>query len=149
MPNPNRQPAREVDDRESPAEIAVVADAVARDKDPKTGPFANTARPDPANETRAFQEPLPAVQPAAVAPTGEAPATQAEYSAFVNGRAAKVVRDKLKDVKNAGPMMKDYLLRESGKTKLQAISAADFERMISTLETATVEDATKLLKGGK
>lgn len=130
----SRVPQVDGEAKDTPAEIQAVADAVARDRDPKPSVAQN-----PEKKGVSLQE----------IPAGEAPATQVEYTQFVNNRAAKIVRDKLKDVKNAGPLMKDYLLRESGKDKLQKISAPVFEKLLGALEAATVEDAVKILKGGK
>jgi hypothetical protein len=65
------------------------------------------------------------------------------------GRASKVVRDKLEKeakLKNAGNFMKDYLTKKSGK-KLNHISAATFELLISELEKASPEQAAQIVKG--
>lgn len=157
LPNPNRQPAVEEPVRETPAELAVVADAVARDKDPKptTGTVtgtsgANTGVTVPISTATSAPAPVPATPVAAASAIntkGEVPCTQEEFSKFVNGRGAKIVRDKLSVHKNAGELLKTYLLRESGEAKLQKISAATFERLLKALEDATAEDAIKLMKG--
>lgn len=130
-PVPNRVPQPEGVAQESHAELENVADRVARDKDPV----------------------VPAPAPAAVAPapTGEQPATATEYQHFMN-RAAKVSRDKLENagkLKNAGTFLKDYLIKQSGQQKLNKISAAIFEELISALEKATPEEAVKIVQAAK
>jgi hypothetical protein len=171
----HRQPAVEQPAHESPAELAEVADRIARDKDPvPTGNIhgvnitdedlpENLRAPQvaPANHTPVPTEssstapsvniPTPqrtAAPVAETAPTADAPATPAEYQAFMN-RAAKIVRDKLAKaagVKNAGALVKDFLLKKSGKARLQQISAATFEQLIKQLEDATPQDAAALVK---
>lgn len=157
LPNLNRQPVVEEPIRETPAELAVVADAVARDKDPKptTGTVTGTSGVNagvtaPISTATSAPAPVPTtpvVAASAVNTKGEVPCTQEEFSKFVNGRGAKIVRDKLSAHKNAGELLKTYLLRESGEAKLQKISAATFERLLKALEDATAEDAIKLMKG--
>jgi hypothetical protein len=129
-----------------------------------TGLFANTTPPDPANETRVFQTPLPATPvatpatvpsatpvpaPAATPASGETPATPTEYATFVNQRATKIIRDKLKGQmkdSDAANGVKGYLLKGSNKTVLKQISAADFERLLGRLEAATPEQAAEIVK---
>jgi hypothetical protein len=146
---------------ETPKELAEFADRVARDNSPVGGTAAAHAVLAPANPTPATAQPAstapvadsPKPQPtaapcAATAQTGEQPATQAEYQTFM-GRASKVVRDKLEKeakLKNAGNFMKDYLTKKSGK-KLNHISAATFELLISELEKASPEQAAQIVKG--
>jgi hypothetical protein len=141
----------------TPAPAPVVTPAPAQ-APVATGLFANTAPPDPANETRVFQTPLPAtpvaapapVSPAApVSPSGETPATATEYGTFVNQRATKIIRDKLKGLmkdSEAANGVKGYLLKGSNKTVLKQISAADFERLLGRLEAATPEQAAEIVK---
>jgi hypothetical protein len=76
---------------------------------------------------------------APIVPGGEAPATPEEYQNFVGKRAAKLVRDKLTPagLKQAGDLMKAYLLKQSGKVQLKQISAATFEAVLAALESAT------------
>jgi sRNA-binding protein len=76
--------------------------------------------------------------PVAPAPAvdGEAPATPTERQTFLN-RAAKIVRDTMEGkakVKEAGPLMKAYLIKQSGLPDLKKITAAKWEQMISELE---------------
>lgn len=144
----NRQPAPEQEVRETPQEIAEVADRIARDTYVPPAKPAETETPNPTSAAPSSTAPA-----AQSAPTdnGDAPATPTEYQAFTQ-RAAKIVRDKLEKeakVKGAGALVKDYLLAQSGKTKLQHISVAVFERLISALENATPEDAAKIVKEGK
>jgi hypothetical protein len=148
-PVSNRQPLPEQPVQESVAELSDYADRVARDKT-ELQPPQESAQPAQQATPAA---PAPAkiiVANAAPAPTGDdVPANAAEYKVYTD-RAAKIVRDKLEkqaNLKNAGAMVKDYLLKQSGKDKLNKISAAAFERIISTLEKATPEEAATLVKG--
>lgn len=145
----NRLPAPDAEVRESQAELAVVADAVARDKDPKPDPFANTTPPNPENETRAFP---PQANPApAVAPTGDAPATAAERTAFL-ARLAKIVRDKLPAggmKKDAAESMKNYLFAASGQANLNKLTVANFTAALDLLEPATPEEAVRIVSQKK
>lgn len=98
----------------------------------------------------------PTVQPlvtsasAPVAASADAPATRKEYDDFL-GRAAKLVRDKLpkagmKDAE-ASNGVKNYLLKQSGKTGLKQISAVTFERLLKVLEDAAIpEDAAAIVQ---
>ncbi len=89
--------------------------------------------------------------PVAAAPVNpNTPATQKERDAFL-GRAAKLVRDKLpkggmKD-QAASNGVKDFLLKNSGKSGFKQMTAADWEKSLSVLErTATPEDAVAIVK---
>lgn len=109
--------------------------------------YDKPATPSPAP----VQAPPPTAAPSAVAPTGDdVPATGTEYQIFVGQRATKLVRDKLPlgGLKNGGELMKTYLLVKSGKAKLNQISAATFERLLSALESAAPEQAVQLVKDG-
>lgn len=82
--------------------------------------------------------------------TVDTPATRKEYDDFL-GRAAKLVRDKLpkagmKDAE-ASNGVKNYLLKQSGKTGLKQISAVTFERLLKVLEDAAIpEDAAAIVQ---
>lgn len=140
---------------ETLAELNAVADAIARDKDPAVP--LNLAGVDitdadlPENlQPATVTETAPVQANTAVlvqVDSADTPATQAEYANFVNNRAAKLVRDKLAKVKNASVLMKEYLLRHSGKATLPKISAATFEALISPLEnTPDVDAIVSILK---
>jgi hypothetical protein len=154
-PTPAAQP--------TPAPIAPSTNPVSAK--PSPGLFTETNRPDPAHETRVFQEPL-AVDPALTAAlagvsnpspvqsvsipapaVGDVPCDSKRYSVFVNERATKIIRDKLPKagVKDAAVLVKNYLLKGAGKASLPKISAADFERLLSALEAGTPEEAAAIV----
>ena len=164
-PKPQPSPA--------PAPVAAPAPAKAPVGAAPGGLFANTTPPDPANETRVFPTVLPvdpllkaaldAAKPGEVGPTlpvapavtpaatqaGDAPATAVEYHHFTNQRATKIIRDKLKPLmkeQDASNYVKNYLLKQSGKTGLKQISAVTFERLLKTLEDATPEQCAEIVK---
>lgn len=156
----HREPAKEEEPKESPAELVEVANRIARDKDP-VKPTANihgvniTDEDLPENlrapQVPPVNSPTPVVIAAETAKTADTPVTAAEYTEMT-GKAAKIVRDKLEKqarIKNAGALVKDYLLKKSGKARLQQISYAVFSQLISQLETATPEDAAALVKESK
>ncbi len=93
---------------------------------------------------------MPITTPAPVSAAANTPATQKERDAFL-GRAAKLVRDKLpkggmKD-QAASNGVKDFLLKNSGKSGFKQMTAADWENSLSVLErTATPEDAVAIVK---
>ena len=93
---------------------------------------------------------MPITTPAPVSADANTPATQKERDAFL-GRAAKLVRDKLpkggmKD-QAASNGVKDFLLKNSGKSGFKQMTAADWENSLSVLErTATPEDAVAIVK---
>jgi hypothetical protein len=68
--------------------------------------------------------------------------TARQYKDFVSVRAAALVRDKLVPaferghVPSPGFLLRDYLLRQTGKEKLNQIGAGDFERLLAELEAA-------------
>lgn len=112
---------------------------------PATEPASETA---PIQAIAAAPTQVVAAEPATQPATGDTPATKDQYTSFINGRAAKIVRDKLAAVKGANVLMKDYLLRKSGKKTLPVISAAKFEEMISAVESVSDTDAiVAILKG--
>jgi hypothetical protein len=102
--------------------------------------------------------PFPPAQPAPVTPVAtvaaadqDKPATSKEYDAFL-ARAAKLVRDKLpkggmKD-QEASNGVKNYLLKQTGKTGLKQISATAFEKLLKAVEDATPEDAVAAVRAG-
>lgn len=106
----------------------------------------------PTTATAPAPAPVAAAAPpiAPIATGADAPATPEEYQKFVGQRAAKLVRDKLAPagLKQAGDVMKNYLLKLSGKAQLKQISAATFERLLAVLENATAEQAVELAKEG-
>lgn len=139
------------------------------------GLFTETNRPDPAHETTHFPAPPPVdpaltaalaasaaqeVKPAppvaavvvAAATSGtDTPATSKEYSVFINERASKIIRDKLpkavpplKDAAAANGV-KNYLLKGADKKALNKISAVDFERLLTALESVTPEQARDIV----
>jgi hypothetical protein len=105
--------------------------------------------PKPATAPAPAPMPAPPVT-APIVPGGEAPATPEEYQNFVGKRAAKLVRDKLTPagLKQAGDLMKAYLLKQSGKVQLKQISAATFEAVLAALESATPEQAVSIVQEG-
>ena len=156
-----------------PVPCAVVPEASDFFSEPEPAPsslFLTTKHPDPKDETRVFEKPLAVnpevkkaleeVKPAPVAAPivpaalntapvveGDAPATQQQYTVFINQRAAKIIRDKMKGISWAGTAVKNYLLKGSGKAGLNKISAADFERLLIALDGPgiTVEQITTVL----
>jgi RecT family len=79
----------------------------------------------------------------------DTPASSNEYAVFINQRASKIIRDKLpkaglKDA-SAANGVKNYLLKGADKKALNKISAVDFERLLSTLENATPEQARDIV----
>lgn len=85
-------------------------------------------------------------------PAGDTPATAAEHAQFM-ARAAKIVRDVLpkagvKDFE-CGPLVSGWLTKQSGKIKVNRISAAKFEELLGKLEAvaATPEAVVTILKG--
>lgn len=135
-PIPNRQPAVEEPMRESQSELVAVADAVARDKDPKLkAPAAPPAVP-----------PVPA-PPVMVAREG-AP-TREELATFKT-RAGKLLRDKLEKEggwKGASKPFMEYIQKAGGNSDLAKIQKAKWEEILSALEAATPADAVKIVKG--
>ncbi len=92
------------------------------------------------------KNPLPSAQPC---PNADAPATRKEYDDFL-GRAAELVRDKLpkagmKD-QEASNGLKNYLLKQTGKTGLKQLTAAQWERLLKVVEDAAApEDAAAIV----
>jgi hypothetical protein len=126
----------------------VVAAPVAPPQPPAV-PILGTVVPKPATAPAPAPMPAPPVT-APIVPGGEAPATPEEYQNFVGKRAAKLVRDKLTPagLKQAGDLMKAYLLKQSGKVQLKQISAATFEAVLAALESATPEQAVSIVQEG-
>jgi hypothetical protein len=126
----------------------VVAAPVAPPQPPVV-PVLGTVVPKPATAPAPAPMPAPPVT-APIVPGGEAPATPEEYQNFVGKRAAKLVRDKLTPagLKQAGDLMKAYLLKQSGKVQLKQISAATFEAVLAALESATPEQAVSIVQEG-
>jgi hypothetical protein len=95
---------------------------------------------------------IPMIPPESPSPAQsgeETPITSREYNIFVSQRATKIIRDKLpkagmKDLE-ASTAVKNYLMKNSGKTNLKLISAAVFERLIGALEAATPEQAAEMV----
>jgi hypothetical protein len=80
----------------------------------------------------------------------EPAASHSEYVVFLNQRAAKIIREKLpkaglRDTAAANAVT-SYLLKGAGKRALNKISAADFERLLTALESATPEHAAEILR---
>ncbi len=78
------------------------------------------------------------VGPKTVSNEGVPPATSVEFAEFMK-RAAKIVRLVLpqagvKDFE-AGPMVRGWLLRQTGKPRENKISAVKFEELLSRLES--------------
>jgi hypothetical protein len=155
--------------QESPAELAEVAARIARDEPgkknlnglavteadvpveildkeiPVNGKPAASTLPSAAVAT----EPLPTASAGGVGAAGAEP-TADEYKAIMD-RAAKIVRDKLEKqagVKGAGPLMKDYLHKQTGQKLLRKIPKAQFEALIAALEATTPEQAAKMVTEG-
>lgn len=112
-------------------------------------PVPKEEKPAPVQETPKTS--TVGTQTAAVVNPEETPATPAEYNAFVSQRASKLVRDKLPKggvkEKDASNLIKDYLLKNSGKKSLRELSAPVFERLLKVLEDATPEQAAEIVKG--
>lgn len=151
-PMPPRQPVKQAEPRETHKELEEFADRVARDPDPKPTE-ANVHGLDVSDKDlpdfNGKAQAAAILAPAPVSPEDK-PATEAEYKEFVSNRGAKIARDILEGkgkLKNAGVMLKDYLLKKSGKAKLNKISAAKFEELLSVLESRTPEEAVAIVKG--
>lgn len=152
VPAPSVAPAPPVDPKPQPTPAPAPAVTVAPAQAPSGGLFTENNRPDPAHETTAFAPDMMKVAPVPevkLAVAGDTPCTSKEFSDFVNGRATKIIRDKLpkagvKDSKAANGV-KEFLLKGSGKTVLKSISAADFERLLSALEAGTPEETAALV----
>jgi hypothetical protein len=126
-----------------------------------TNPGGNTEAPsavitgqEPAPQPTSQPKPVPAppapptAKPAAV--EGEdVPFEKAEYTKFLEGRCAKLVRDRLDKAapnNKGGNLLRDYLHKVTGQ-KLQHIGRLTYERLISELEAMTPEAAIEFLKG--
>ena len=98
-------------DAPTPAERAEINDRIARDMDqPARHPGLNP--PDPAGPT--------------------------ERKVFLE-RAAKIVRDKLKNAPGAGDLVKAYILRQTGTDMLRKLSAKSWEQILTQLEAMDVD----------
>lgn len=107
----------------------------------QTSPFREVAEASAKNWQGAFvvpEEPKPLVV-AGPAATADAPATKAEYEAFTNIRSAKIVKDVLgkSGVKDGGFLLREWLMRKSGKPTLTKISKAKWEELLGILEGET------------
>ena len=114
------------------AERAEIADRIARDPDKLGVPGKSMVG-----------EPPTTAQPLNMAPTvgADAPATKEQRDGYL-ARAAKILRDTLEakaKVKReeAGPMMKAYILKQSGAADVKKITTATWERILSALESIT------------
>lgn len=108
----------------------------------------------PVTEQQPTSQPKPAPAPPAP-PTAkpapvegeDAPFSKEEYTKFLEGRCAKLVRDRLDKAApgKGGNLLRDYLHKVTGK-KLQHIGAKTYESLISALEAMTPEAAIEFLK---
>lgn len=132
--NLRRQPERQEPVQDTVKEIAAVASAVERDKDPVLVQAAETLAP---------KEPIAAV----AAPPTEG--MDSETYQKLMGRSQKIVRKFENEfkMKNVGGQVKEWLLKKTGQTKLQKITKQQFEEVLTSLEqAATAELAAAVLK---
>ena len=114
--------------RLKPEERAAITERIEHDKDPV------------AIEPTAGGGASVSAVPSPPAPS-ELPATKEQRDGYL-ARAAKILRDTLEakaKVKReeAGPMMKAYILKQSGAADVKKITTATWERILSALESIT------------
>jgi hypothetical protein len=103
-------------------------------------------------------EPLPAAEPvlhtpepaaaSAQAPVAGSPASKEERETFMK-RATKVINDlAAKSIyKGSAGIMKDYLLRVSGRQRVDRLTTEEWEASLKALEGVPLEQALVILKG--
>ena len=113
---------------------------------PAAAPVPTPAAPEP--QTPVTTAPEAPVSPVSSPETSYRPATADERRLWITQKATKIIRDKLPKagMKNAGDVIKNYLLKGSGQTVLNNVSCADLVRLIHPLEDATPEAAAEIIK---
>jgi hypothetical protein len=127
---------------------------------PETAPVATQPQPAPENAAAHASAPAPAIINGVLGTVAEiklntetgpgvpGPATKAEFERFTS-RAAKIIRDVLPKagLRNGSDPVKAFFLKTSGCVGLKDISAAQWETMLTTLESGTPEQTVALIKG--